>query len=75
MGHYIGFRDYTKDPNIRALKRRGCIHHGSTLGIQCSVSRSHPPGGGRVWRCMILGARCQSIMVEAQKLSLQDFSC
>ena len=26
-------RDYTKDPNIKALKRRGFINHGSTL--QC----------------------------------------
>ena len=26
-------RDYNRDPNIWALKRRGFMNHGSTLGI------------------------------------------
>ena len=27
-------RDYDRDPNIKALKRKGFINHGSTLGLQ-----------------------------------------
>ena len=26
--------DYNRDPNIKALKRRGFINHGSTLGFK-----------------------------------------
>ena len=26
-----GFRDYRRDPNLKALKRRGFINHGSPL--------------------------------------------
>ena len=26
-------RDYNRDPNIQALKRRGFVHHGSTLSV------------------------------------------
>ena len=29
---YAQDREYSKDPNIKALKRRGFINHGSTLG-------------------------------------------
>ena len=27
-------RDHNRDPNIKALERRGIIHHGSTLGLR-----------------------------------------
>ena len=27
-------RDYNRDPNIKALKRRGSINHGSTFGFR-----------------------------------------
>ena len=30
-------RDSNRDPNIKAMKRRGVINHGSPLGLQGSV--------------------------------------
>ena len=35
-------RDYNTDPNIKALKRRGFINHGSTLGLRYRVSGNGP---------------------------------
>ena len=32
-------RDYNKDPNTKALKRRGFINHGSTLGDSSQVEK------------------------------------
>ena len=36
-------RDFSKDPNIQALKRRGFINHGSTLGFKDGYAS---PSGG-----------------------------
>ena len=49
-------REHNRDPNIKALKRRGFINHGSTLGciflilrIRCRVVGLGFSGGGWRW--------------------------
>ena len=33
----LPFRDYTRDPNIKAFERNGLINHGSTVCENCSL--------------------------------------
>ena len=40
-------KDYNRDPNMKALKRRGCINHGSTLPCKKACLGKFSRGFGR----------------------------
>ena len=46
------YRNYTRDPNIRAVKRKGFINHGSTLGVRVQACLARDDcGKGWYGRC------------------------
>ena len=67
-------RDYNRDPNIKALKRRGFINHGSTLSSLAPYASGideEEPAAKLELTCALCRAKCLGFWFRAWGLGVR----